>query len=275
MSVKNFFNNKVVLITGASMGIGKELAKQVLELGGKVVMTGRNEDRLRMVQKEFEKHAGRILIHAGDASSYENNDLLMREILRQFGELHIIINNAGMSAYGALHIQTPEVAKQVIDTNIYGSLYPVMAGLKYFKASLKAILFVSSIAGFYGLPAYAAYSLSKRSLQALAQSLRIELQNQKIFVGISHIGFTENDEQKKTLSPKGELESIPARPKRLVSSKTETARNILIQIKRRKHNQTHSAFGKITFLMGTYFPSFLHYLLKKKYLKEAGEKDKD
>ncbi len=254
------------------MGIGKELAKQVLEYGGIAVITGRSEDRLKMVQKEFEMYADRMLIHAGDVTLYEDNDLLMKKIEQHFGQLHMIINNAGMSSYGALTVIQPAVAKQVIDTNIYGSVYPVMAGLKHFKSSLDSILFVSSIAAFHGLPDYAAYSLSKRSLQALAQSLRIELHDQKVFVGINNVGFTENDKQKKTLSPDGKLESIPERPKRLVSSKTETARNILIQIKKRKHNQTHSSFGKIVFFMGNYFPSLLHYFLKRKYLKEANQK---
>lgn len=268
MRLQDYFINKVVLITGASMGIGKELAKQVLELGGIVVITGRNEVRLLAVEKEFEKYSGRILIHAGDVTSYENNELLMSKIHQRFGALNIIINNAGMSCYGALDIIKPEVAKQVIDTNIYGSVYPVMAGLKYFKSSLQAILFVSSIAGFHGLPAYSAYSLSKRSLLALAQSLRIELYNQNIFVGITNVGFTENDEDKKTISPIGELESIPPRPKRLVSSKSETARKILMQVKNRKHNSTHSLFGKFTLFISLYFPTLLHYILKKKYLKE-------
>lgn len=269
MSLQDFFSNKVVLVTGASMGIGKELAKQVLELGGKVVMTGRNEERLLLALNEFEKYASNILIHAGDVSSYENNEQLMNKIQERFGALNIIINNAGMSGYGPLAMLEPSVAKQVIDTNIYGSVFPVMAALKHFKTSLHSILFVSSIAGFHGLPAYAPYSLSKRSLQALAQSLRIELSDQKIFVGITHVGFTENDAQKKALSPKGDLESIPARPKQLVSSKFQTARKILNQIQQRVPVKTHSFFGKFIFIMGNYFPSILGRLLKRKYMKDA------
>lgn len=275
MSLQDFFRNQVVLVTGASMGIGKELAKQVLELGGKVVMTGRNEERLLQVQHEFEKYASNILIHAGDAASYENNDLLMDKIYKRFGVLNVIINNAGMSGYGSLEMLKPEVAKQVIDTNIYGSVFPVMAALKYFKTSLHSILFVSSIAGFHGLPAYAPYSLSKRSLLALAQSLRIELSAQKIFVGITHVGFTENDAQKKTLSPTGEPETIPARPKKLVSSKYQTARKILIQVQKRVPVKTHSSFGKFIFLMGNYFPTVLTWLLMKKYRKEGRHQHKN
>jgi NAD(P)-dependent dehydrogenase (short-subunit alcohol dehydrogenase family) len=274
MTIADFYKDKVVLITGGSMGIGKELARQVLELGGFAVITGRNNDRLKLAEKEFENFSGRLLTHTGDVTSWENNDLLMGKIRENFGRLNIIINNAGMSSYGELEVLEPAVAKQVIDTNIYGSLFPVMTGLRHFRSSLQSILFVSSIAGFFGLPAYAAYSLSKRSLQALAQSLRIELQSHGVFVGISHVGFTENDEDKKTLSPSGELEKIPPRPKPLVSTKSATAEKILMQIKRRKNSQTHSLFGKFIYFLSNYFPGLLHFLMKKKYLKENRSAEK-
>lgn len=268
MTLRHFYKDKVVLITGASMGIGKELAKQALELGGKTVLTARNADRLTRVQQEFKQHADCILIHVGDVSCYEDNVLLMAKIQQHFGHLDILINNAGMSCYGELEKLQPEVVKQVIDTNIYGPIYQVMSALKQFKSTIDSVFFVSSIAGFHGLPAYAAYSLSKRALQALAQSLRTELHGNGIFVGIAHVGFTENEEQKKTLSPDGELESIPARPMYLLSTRGETARNILKQIKRRKYSKTHSLLGKLVFVLSNYFPSLLSLLLRRKYEKQ-------
>ena len=267
MSLEHFYKDKIVLITGASMGIGKELARQVLDLGGKVVLTARNAERLQGVQKEFEKHADRILIHVGDVTSYEDNALLMNEIHEYFGNLDILINNAGLSAYGDLEEIQPEVVKQVIDTNIYGAVYPVMTALKQFKSSINSVFFVSSIAGFHGLPGYSAYSLSKRSLQALAQSLSVELHAKGIFVGLANVGFTENDKHKKTLSPLGHLENIPPRPKRLLVTREKTARRILTQIMRRKHTETHSLFGKFVFLLSTYFPSLMSFFLRRQYNK--------
>ena len=265
MSLQNFYKNKVVLITGASMGIGKELAKQVLELGGKVALTARNAERLEKVRAEFGQYADRIFIHAGDVTSYEDNILLMVKVQQHFGGLNVLINNAGMSCYGELEKLKPEVAKQVIDINIYGSMYPVMTALKQFRNSLDSIFFVSSIAGFHGLPAYSAYSLSKRALQALAQSLRIELYKDKIFVGIAYVGFTENENDKKVIAPNGDLESIPERPKRLVSTREETARKILKQIKKRKQAETHSLFGKFVNIMSTYFTRLMSIMIRKKY----------
>ena len=268
MNIQHFYKDKVVLITGASMGIGKELARQVLAFGGKVVLTARNAERLQNVQKEFEQYADCMLIHAGDVASYEDNVLLMDEIHERFGKLDVLINNAGMSCYGELEKLKPQILREVIDTNIYGSIYPVISALKQFKGTLDAIIFVSSIAGFYGLPAYTAYSLSKRALQPLAQSLRIELEHDGIFVGIAYISFTENEDQKRTLSPTGELVSIPARPKRLLSTREDTARKMLKQIKSRKRSEIHSLFGKFVFFMSNYFSSIMGFILRRKYQKE-------
>jgi short-subunit dehydrogenase len=268
MSLQHFYQDKVVLITGASMGIGKEMAKQVLELGGKVVLTARNATRLDTVKQEFNQYADRLLIHAGDVTSYEDNILLMVKIYQHFGRLDVLINNAGMSCYGEVAEVKPEVARQVIDTNIYGSLYPVITALKHFENTLGSIMFVSSIAGFHGLPAYSAYAMSKRALQTLAQSLRTELHARKIYVGIAYVGFTENETDKKVIAPNGELQAIPPRPKHLLSTRENTARKILGQIKRRRHAETHSVLGKFMHVMSMYFPMLTAYIMRRRYKKE-------
>ncbi|HMP99184.1 MAG TPA: SDR family NAD(P)-dependent oxidoreductase [Cyclobacteriaceae bacterium] len=268
MSLEKFYKNKVVLITGASMGIGKTMAALVLRAGGRVIITGRNAARLQQAKEDLAATEDQVMIFAGDVSSYEDNILLMVKIYQQFGRLDVLINNAGMSCYGEVaHVQ-PEVARQVIDTNIYGSLYPVSTALKHFENTLGSIMFVSSIAGFHGLPAYSAYSMSKRSLQALAQSLRTELHERKIYVGIAYVGFTENETDKKVIAPNGELQAIPPRPKYLLSTRENTARKILDQIKRRRHAETHSVLGKFMHVMSMYFPILTAYIMRRRYKKE-------
>lgn len=268
MSIEHFYKDKVVLITGASMGIGKELARQVLAFGGKAVLTARNEERLLGVQKEFEQYKDRMLIHTGDVANYEDSELLMEKIHGQFGKLDVLINNAGISCYGEMEKLQPEVIKQVVDTNIYGPVYQTMTALKKFKSSLDSVLFVSSIAAFHGLPEYAAYSFTKKALYTLAQSLRMEVAGEKVFVGIAYVGFTENEKQKIILSPEGEKESVPVRPKILLSTREETARKILKQIERRRFSETHSLIGKLLFFMSKYFTSPLGFLMRRKYMKQ-------
>jgi len=262
---KSFFTHKVVIVTGASMGIGKELAYQVLELGGKVVLASRSLTKMEQVKEDFKEFSENILVQPVDVTDHAQNLILVEETIKKFGRLDILIANAGLSCFGEIEKTRPEVAKQVIDTNIYGSLFPIMAAIPALKKSKGAIMLISSLAGLHGMPGHAPYSLSKMSLRAMAQSLRIELDRSGVNVGIAYLGFTENEKEKKTLNPDGKLEEVPQRPKKLTSSREETARKILKQIKSKKSENAHFLFGKIIAMISRLLPCLLHYLLLNKY----------
>lgn len=265
MKLFRFYKNKVVIVTGSTMGIGKEVAKRVLRFGGKVVFTGRNENRIEELKKELIHYKGSFIIHRGDVNNMDDNKRMVEDTLRTFGRIDILINNAGMSCYGSVDKLKIEVVKEVIDTNIYGSLFPVMAGMNELKKSKGSILFISSLAGFQGLPGYSCYSLSKMALKPLAQSLSIELKNENVSVGIAYVGFTENEKQKRTLSPNGILEEVPLRPKSVTNSRRVTADKILHQIRKRKRTSVHSILGKISYKMNLLFPGMVNRLLAWNY----------
>lgn len=246
------------------MGIGKELALQILQYGGKVTITGRNEARLLTVQEEFHEHAERLLIHTGDVGNYENIVELIEKIILRFGQLDVLINNAGISTdFGELEIITDKVVHEIIDTNIKGALFSSMVAIPKLKETKGSILFISSIASFQGIPAYSLYSLSKMALTGLAQSLRIENKKAGLFVGIAYLGFTENDSAKKTLSPDGRLNKVPVRNRLITRSRTLTAQIILNQISNKRHRVIHSIFGKLTYMLSKYTP-FISNLINEK-----------
>jgi NADP-dependent 3-hydroxy acid dehydrogenase YdfG len=260
----SYYTNKVVIITGGSAGIGKEIARQILEQGGKVVLTGRNNERLQAVLSEFSIYQKNILLHQGDIANMESNEEMVAKTIICFGKIDVLINNAGLSCFGEVEKMTAETARQIIDTNIYGSLYPVIACLPELKKTKGAVLFISSVAGLHGLPGYSAYSLSKMSLKGLAQSLRAELQNE-VFVGISYVGFTENESDKKTMNEKGEWVKVPQRPKLLTFTREKTVSKLLNQIKNRKHSQIQSLLGNFTGIFSRYFPNVLGLILSLNY----------
>ena len=113
MKTSEFFKDKVVLITGASIGIGKDLAWQILQYGGQVIITGRREARLLADQEEFHEYSERLLVHTGDVANYENDVELIDKIIQYFGRLDILINNAGMSTdIGDLEITSEKVVEE-------------------------------------------------------------------------------------------------------------------------------------------------------------------
>lgn len=271
MQEMDFYTDKVVLITGSSMGIGKELAHQVLTRGGKVFLTARNKSKLLETVEEFERYHNAVRFMNCDVSDYSSNLLLIQEVIKSFGKLDVLITNAGMSCYGEIDATDANVAKQVIDINIYGSLFPVMAAMVELKKSKGRITLISSIAGLSGLPGYSAYSLSKMALTALAQSLLIELKPHDVNVQIAYVGFTENEKSKITLSPNGTKEKVPERPKLLTSSRSHTAKMILGQTEKGKFSKTYSFVGVITASLSRYFPSIVRYSLGKNYEKRSSK----
>ena len=274
MKSSEFYKNKVVLITGASMGIGKDLALQVLQYGGKVTITGRNERRLLAAQDEFQAYSEKLLIHKGDVANYENVVELIEKIILHFGRLDVLINNAGMSTdFGELETITDKVVDEIIDTNVKGALFPTMAAIPKLIETKGSLIFISSAAALQGVPAYSLYSLSKMALTALAQSLSIENKKSGVFVGIAYVGFTENDTGKRTLSYDGKLEKVPVRNKLITRPRSLTAKIILNQIANRRPRAYHSTFGKLIFILSKYTPFVTNILYKQVYYKTKNKRD--
>lgn len=265
MGLAKFYTNKVVLITGGSMGIGKEVAKQALHLGAKVIITGRSIERLKKTEKEFSDYQNNIMIFQGDVKDFESNQRLIIACIERFGKLDVVIANAGLSCFGNIEEMDFNVAREIIDANIYGSLFPAKVAISELKKTSGSILFISSIAGFYGLPGYSPYSISKMALKGLAQSLQVELIESGIGVGIAYLGFTENEKSKRTLSPEGKWVDVPERNRFVRVSRRCTADKILLQIKNRKFSETHTIIGKLMGVITCFFPGLISFIMKFNY----------
>ncbi len=260
-----FYKNKVVLITGSSMGIGKEMALQALIHGATVILTGRNLERLEKTQLEFLAFKEKVMIFQGNVTNENSNKILMKLIIEKYGRLDVLINNAGLSCYGEVDEMEIGSFKEIIDTNIYGSILPSKAALSELKKTQGNILFISSIAGFHGLPGYSAYSLSKMALKSFAQSLSVELKSSGVKVSIAFVGFTENEKDKKTLSPNGEWVEVPIRSSKMSVSRKTTASKLLSQVKSGQFKNTHSLLGKFTEQITRHLPLLTYYIFNKKY----------
>ena len=143
MKIETFFKNKVVLITGGSQGIGKELARQVLESGGRVVLTGRDQAKLDSALEDFNPYSEDVMIRAGDVGDFSDAEPLIDSVLSQFGQLDVVINNAGLAGYGEVKDLSQAAVDTIIDTNIKGSIYISRAAIPHLKQD-GSILFIST-----------------------------------------------------------------------------------------------------------------------------------
>ncbi|MBN2520003.1 MAG: SDR family oxidoreductase [Bacteroidales bacterium] len=262
-----YFFNKVIIITGSRIGLGKQLASRLAGYGAKVVINARQKEGLEMTKKELTGKGFTIHSVPGDVSKPEESKKIIEETINTFGKIDILINNAGISGKGTIEDTDPMVFENVINTNLLGSIYPTKYALPYLKQTNGSIIFISSVAGIRGLPLYSSYSASKMALTALAQSLKIELNNTKIHVGISYVSFTENDPQKLAYNSNGILEYLPQRTAVKVRPAEKTINDIIKQIKKRKSLSIHTILGKITWFFNKISPKLVEMVILRSIKK--------
>lgn len=261
------WKDKVVIITGSSIGIGKQLALEIGRKGGKVILNARNRERLAEMNALLQIEGIDAGAFAGDIGNYNVCKELVDYTLLTYGRIDALINNAGISAQGTVEETNPDVFKALIDINLMGAFYLSHLSIPWLKKSSGSILFISSVAGIHGLGNHAAYSCSKMALAALAESLRIELHVSGVYVGIAHLGFTENDSRKTILNADGKLIPQPPRDNVQKIAAPKMAWHLMKMIENRNYRKVYSSLGKWCDRLNRFSPQLLHRLLLNVYIK--------
>lgn len=259
------WKDKVVLITGSSMGIGKNLALELGRKEAKIVLNGRNKDRLQKLHKEFQAKGINSIAVAGDISDYNDCVEIVNQTISKFGKLDVLINNAGIATMASIETMNPEVFRKVIDINLNGSVFMTKAVIPFIKETKGSILFIGSIAGIHGVPDYSAYSCSKMALTAIVESLQIELNKTGIYIGHAYVGFTENDPEKTFLTQTGKTEALPSRTNVKQMPVEKLVAGLIKMIDKRKSKVTFSFVGKLNNIVNRISPKLIHQILLNRY----------
>lgn len=259
------FENKVAIITGSSRGIGKALAESLAKEGAKVVINGRDQVKLDKASKELKQSGFDHLALAGDISNPEFCQELIDSAVEHFGQIDILINNAGLSTEGKIEDSNPQVFRTAFEVNVLGVIYPTRSAIPHLRESRGSIIITGSIAGFLGLPEFSAYSSTKMALTALAQSLQIEVADSNIHVGLYYVGFAENDENKTYVNKEGEVEVMPARSNFKRMPMEKVAAIFLNGIRRRKRRIVLSGLGKSLWWLSRLFPGIIEKVMVRRY----------
>lgn len=203
VKTKDDFRGKVALITGGSRGVGFALARALAARGAKVVITARGEARLEDSRRKLAESGAEVAAIAGDVGKREDADRMVEVARKNFGRLDILVNNAGVSMRGDFAELSPEVCEQVVMTNLMGCINLSRAAIGSLIESRGSLVYISSIAGLFGLPGASIYCATKKALTGLAESLRIELAEAGVHVGVVYLGFTEHDPEKRILAADG------------------------------------------------------------------------
>jgi short-subunit dehydrogenase len=160
-----------IVITGASMGIGRALALAWAERGATVVLSARSEAALAEVARDAERRGGRAQVVAGDVT----DDAYRRTLIDAAGDFDVLVNNAGRGYYATVPDIDLVALRGVFELNVFAPLALTQLALPKLVARRGAVVMLSSVAGIVAAPRYAAYSASKFALEALSMSMRAEL----------------------------------------------------------------------------------------------------
>ena len=186
------WTNKVVLITGASSGIGRALALELARRGAAVGLLARREDLLQEVVREIEAHGGKASALPADVTDANAVRAAVSALQNEFGPIDLLIANAGVGATTAGGKLEPEGVARVFNVNVMGVVNSVTAVIPQMTERRSGqLVVISSLAAYRGLPKSAAYCSSKAAVSSLFESLRLDLQPQGIEVTIIHPGFIE------------------------------------------------------------------------------------
>lgn len=186
---------KVVVITGASSGLGASTARHLAELGATVVLGARRKDRLDAIVKEIIAKGGKALAVTVDVTKRDQVDGLIQEALKAYGKVDVLINNAGVMPIAPLSALMVDEWEKMIDINIKGVLYGIAAALPVFtKAKSGHFINLSSVAGIKVFaPGGSVYSGTKFAVHAISEGLRMETRKDNIRVTILSPGAIDSE----------------------------------------------------------------------------------
>jgi len=254
-------DEKVILVTGSSAGLGRELARALVRKGAQVVIHGRNIEKLLETKQELAATGQKVISIQGDVTSPEDCRKMIKACIQEYGKLDILINNAGIGSNGLFRDTIPEATRNVLETNLLGSIYPTYFALPHVLESRGSIVFISSLAGLYGLPFKGSYSASKMALTSLTQTLRIELAGTGVHTGIMYVGILKNDPRKRIINSENRLVPATEIPERLSMSLEKASMEIIRSIEKRKSLKVFSFLGKFLYLSNRISPHFVRKVL--------------
>lgn len=184
------FVNKVVIVTGASSGIGADAAKQFASEGAKVVLVGRNEQNLKAVQAEFPSHSKSLIIRV-DVRQGETT--IIKNTLEAFGQIDVLVNNAGILQKGSIETTSIADFDEVLDINLRSVYKLTQKAIPHLAKTKGNIVNVSSIAGTRSFPNIISYCVSKAALDQFTKCAALELAEKGIRVNAVNPGTIQTD----------------------------------------------------------------------------------
>jgi len=257
----NFFENKVVWITGASSGLGEALAREFASAKAKLVLSARRENELGRVRKECsifvpEKN---IFILPLDMSRLENASAEMQKVIQQFGAIDILVNNAGVSQRSFASETPLEIDRKIMEINFFGGVALTKAVLPQMQKQKSGhIVVISSLMGKFGYYRRSAYCASKHALHGFFEVLRLEEKKNNIRVTMICPGFVKTDISVNAVTESGQPFNSEEEKHRSGMLPAKCAKKILTAVKNNRLEVVLGGMETFSVMIKRMFPSFFY-----------------
>ena len=259
------FKDKVVVVTGASSGIGEALARRFSALGAHGGAGARSLGTPETVVAGVPTEG---LAVQCDVSKEEDCRRLIDRAAEVYGRIDVLVNNAGISMRALFDDVDLDVLRKLMDTNFWGTVYCTKYALPYIQRSHGSIVGVSSVAGFHGLPGRTGYSASKYAMHGLLETVRIENLKKKVHVLIVAPGFTASNVRFAALTADGSQQGASPREEGKMMTADEAAARIVRAVAKRKRTLLMDFDGKATRILKFFAPGLLDKLYYNHMAKE-------
>ncbi len=263
---RSTFHNHVVVVTGASRGIGREVALQLADAGAQLVLAARNAEDLGAVADDCRTRGANALAVPTDVADPAACRELIDRAVDEFGRLDMLVNNAGMSMIADLaDLSDLSNFERILQVNFWGSVHCTHHALGHLLKSRGRIVMVSSIKGRFGTAGSTAYCASKHALTGFYDALRSELHDTGVSVTVVYPGFVATTMPEHVLDASGQPLGPDGRkllPKRAMSAET-CARIVLRAAARRRREKVLTCSGKLAVLLRLLAPGLLDRLARR------------
>ncbi len=244
--MKDSFRDNVVVITGASKGIGAELARQLAAEGARLALAARDTAALDAVAAECRQRGAEVEVLRTDVAVEGDCRQLIEWTVARFGRIDTLVNNAGATMWARVdEIRDLGMLETIMRVNYMGAVYCTAHALPHLKASRGRIVGIASLTGLTGVPTRSGYAASKHAMRGFFDSLRIELEGSGVTVTMVYPGFVATGIRENATGPDGTPVRIdPLDPGRVMSV-AECARQVRVAMNRRARELVMTPRGKL------------------------------
>jgi short-subunit dehydrogenase len=261
--------DKIVIITGASSGIGKAMAEEFAARGANLILGARQYVTLCEIAQGLENQYNiKAVAVQCDVSVEEDCALLIKQAITTFGKIDVLVNNAGISMRALFKDVDLKVMKSLMDVNFWGTVYCTKYALPEIIKTKGSIIGVSSIAGYKGLPGRAGYSASKYAMNGFLDALRVENLKTGVHVMVACPGFTSSNIRNTALDRNGTQQGESTLEEDKMMTSEEVATLIVNGVENRERTLIMTFQGKLTVFLSKLLPAFLDKQVYNVFAKE-------